>query len=172
VPQGEEHLHVVVQGMVVAAGDELGEEHPVAGWKLRVGAVGEVLGRHLLHVGQSRAQRDDLVGLIDVGLRRIGGRWSGAERRTGGESEGGDQSPLRRRVHLGLELSLGIGHGKRLPPVGIDDRGRRVDRDVPGVVGVRAGVEIPDLIGPVVVPEGQGGRRGAISDSGRSRGVG
>jgi hypothetical protein len=38
IAQGEEHFHVVIEGVMVALGDPLREECPVAGRLLTVGA--------------------------------------------------------------------------------------------------------------------------------------
>src|SRR5207244_3231648 len=77
VREREEELDVEVDtlllgAMAVAARDELREEIPVAGRKLRVRTVRPVLGDHLLRIRQIRAQVDERL-VLRKERRRAGG---------------------------------------------------------------------------------------------------
>jgi hypothetical protein len=56
IAQDEEHLHVVVNCVMISCGDELREQGPVAGRLLRVRTIRPIFGNHLLLVCQ-RCQR-------------------------------------------------------------------------------------------------------------------
>ena len=170
VAEREEHLHVVIEPVMVATRDELPEERPVAGRELRIRAVGKILGAHLLPVGQRRGDREDLVGVLLVLRVRVEGGTGRPQGRARRQREGRHESPLRRRVNL-CDDGIPGQHGERLPAVRIRDERRRIHRDVSGVIGVRARREVAELVRAVRVPRGQDRRRGGVAHSPRRGGI-
>ena len=82
VGEREEQLHVGVEAaaagaVVVAAGNVLGEQVPVAGRQDGAGSVGPVLGDHLLLVTQLGAEVEQRQCLLAVGGAAVAGRPGG-----------------------------------------------------------------------------------------------
>ena len=87
------------------------------------------------------------------------------------ECEGSDQAPLWRYELLSGGHSLCVRNQQGLPTIGICDLRGTVDWLVAGVIGVAAGVQIPQLIRPVMVAECNHRGRGHIADSHWRRGI-
>src|SRR4029077_12823755 len=97
--------------MMIARGNELAKLSPVTKRLCRVGAVGPILGNHLLPVREIRAEGDEFFGLLLVFRRSIfeGARLhSSAEVVALGHSKGRDEAPLRASEHLQHQTAGGI----------------------------------------------------------------
>ncbi len=136
------------------------------GGKLRRRSVREVFRRRLLRVGQSRRIRDELVRLREIVGRGILNRRRGSKLIRARERERRHVGPLRRRVLLHDGPAVSVGNEERLPAIRVHDRGglRRVDRRVTRPVGIRARVQIAELVRAVPVPVLEHCRRGRVAD--------
>ncbi len=148
ITQSEEHFHVVIKSVRVTAGNRLCEEVPMARWCRRRRSVRPILRDHLRAIVELRAQMEDLVCFLNVIAVRIQRRRGGAHVLQRRECERDDEPPMR-----GQELLWASGRRERLPAVRIVNGIHGIDRCVPRVVGVRAGMEVAQLIRAVTVTE-------------------
>ena len=183
----EEHLHVLVEGVAVAGRNRLGEEPPMPGWQLGIGAIGPVLDDQLL-AGVQRA--GDAQNLVHVGLqlrrtlqeaRSERGLGSAVELAGRAQGEGRHALPVRGDKALN---GAGIA-GQGLPTRGIGGVGdtgvggrrqakrhRPIHRCVAGVIGIGADGQVAILVGPIVAPGGNDGGRGRVAHTLRRGQVG
>ena len=160
-------LAALVEAVAPGPGDRAGEQQPVAGRGLAVGAVGPVLGLDLGQVGEGGAGQQGVGDLLVQLQQRPLGRPRREELVGRGHRERGDVAPVGGQVLLDDDGAAGVGVAQRLPAERVVDLVGGVDRLVADGVGVAS-----CLVGPVGGPEGEHGRRGLVADPGRGGRVG
>ena len=147
VRESEEHLRVLVDGVMITCGDELCEQIPMSGGQLRMRTVGPIFRDHLLLVVEPGTQSQQILSLLQKGCGPIQRRPETSNKCLEligrSEGKGNHLEPLRAdKCRSNNRCSIVIR--ERLPVIWIENCGKIADwyrarfvlRNIAGVIRV------------------------------------